>query len=60
MEKVQVFVAEIGEKYRLYLTEAVGKVCITLRPATYFEAIKSINIDKWVNAIIEEQYSLKE
>ena len=60
IERIQGFIVEIGKEYTLQLKEEVGKAHIILGLAIYSKAMKSIDIDKWVDIIMEEQYLLED
>jgi len=57
--KAKAFIADVGTKLTNQLKEELGQANITLGPATYSQAMKSEEVDKWINAMHKEKSSLE-
>ena len=57
--KAKAFIADVGTELTNQLEEKLGQANVTLSPATYSQAIKSEDVDKWINTMHEEKSSLE-
>ena len=57
--EAKAFIADIGIELKTQLEEELGQANVTLGPATYSQAIKCEDVDKWIDAMHEEKSSLE-
>jgi len=57
--EAKAFIADIGTELTNQLKEELGQANITLSPATYSQAMKSEDVDKWIDVMHEEKSSLE-
>jgi len=57
--EAKAFIADVGTELTNQLEEELGQANVTLSPATYSQAIKSEDVDKWIDAMHEEKSSLE-
>ena len=57
--EVKAFIADIEIELTNQLKEELRQANVTLGPATYSQAMKSEDVDKWIDVMNEEKSSLK-
>ena len=57
--EVKAFITDVGTELTNQLEEELGQANVTLGPATYSQAIKSEDVDKWIDAMHAEKSCLE-
>ena len=57
--EAKAFIADIGTELMNQLEEELGQATVTLGPATYSQAMKSEDVDKWIDVMHEEKSALE-
>jgi len=57
--EAKALIADVGTELTNQLEEELGQANVTLGPAAYSQAMKSEDVDKWIDAMHEEKSSLE-